>query len=45
MREEAAKKEIILEEKIHLTETEEIIEAHIPDVKEEINGKFGNDFF
>lgn len=41
MKEAASRKEIILEEKIHVTETEEIIVAEIPDVKEEmsISGK------
>lgn len=41
MKEAATKKEIILEEKIHITETEEIIEAEIPDTNEKlsINGK------
>lgn len=36
MREAATRKEIILEEKIHITETEEIIEADIPYEKDEL---------
>jgi hypothetical protein len=37
MREAAAIKEIIMEEKIRITETEEIIEADIPDAKEKMS--------
>lgn len=37
MREAASRKEIILEQKIRVTETEEIIEAEIPDAREEMS--------